>query len=326
MTYKSVPDDAQHLNYFPVTIDHVEKGLEAATKVKILDFVGGLDMPDYEVPDTVAALKNLEEIHITGVNNLKLSDAVSRTSITTLELSQIHSLNTDAISYIASLSHLNKLILEELSEQIDAEVLIQALRKLTYLTLSSINLENLTPAIAQVNDLEYLDVSCNFLTTLPQSLGCLNKLQYLDISVNRLDDFPRQIAELGSLRTLKYRQLEKGTKAQHKIMQVPSCIDKLINLERLELDGHRIIDITTNIRKLKNLKHLSLHGNNLDEFPDAICHLPRLEYLCISNNPIDHIPEAIIQLETLKELNLLNTAIKEVPKVLLERGVNVLLS
>lgn len=89
--------------------------------------------------------------------------------------------------------------------------------------------------------------------------------------------------------------------------EIPTSINQLIHLEKLELSFNKIEgNLPNEIGELSKLKVLAFNGNNLiGEIPSSIGNLSTLTQLHLSSNQITgEIPSSVTQLEYLEILNV----------------------
>ncbi|MBI4647828.1 MAG: leucine-rich repeat domain-containing protein [Bacteroidia bacterium] len=97
------------------------------------------------------------------------------------------------------------------------------------------------------------------------------------------------------------------------ISEIPPEIEKLTQIEYLDLSYNRLEHLPENLFKLVNLKTLLLTRNELVELPPAICLLQLLETLDISNNKLETFPAEIGKLENLISLDASFNKLAELP-------------
>lgn len=87
----------------------------------------------------------------------------------------------------------------------------QILDQIRYLNLSALDLLNLPPEIAGLQNLRSLHLSNNYLVSLPSEIGNLQALRFLDLENNQLDDLPPVVAALKNLKhlSLAHNQLRR---------------------------------------------------------------------------------------------------------------------
>ncbi|XP_047974712.1 plant intracellular Ras-group-related LRR protein 7 [Salvia hispanica] len=124
---------------------------------------------------------------------------------------------------------------------------------------------------------------------------------------SKLKTFPDEVLDLErSVRTLDL--------TNNKLVDVPTEINKLINLQRLVLTENVIERLPMNLGKLQYLKVMALDGNRITTLPDEFGQLVKLEKLSISRNLLLNLPETIGSLRNLMLLDVSNNKIKFLPE------------
>ncbi len=80
---------------------------------------------------------------------------------------------------------------------------------------------------------------------------------------------------------------------------IPREANKLLKLEKINLNNKALNIIPNEITYLKNLTFLELSNNNLTQLPSNIGSMENLNFLSISMNNITKIPESITKLKKL---------------------------
>lgn len=95
---------------------------------------------------------------------------------------------------------------------------------------------------------------------------------------------------------------------------IPTNIDMLTHLTKLEVISGTISTVSNSVGNLKELKILNLTDNNLSTFPTIVFQLPKLEELQVSGGTIEEIPAIITNMAShLKFLGILNNHLVKVP-------------
>ena len=89
-----------------------------------------------------------------------------------------------------------------------------------------------------------------------------------------------------------------------RLTTLPSSIDNLTMLRRLQLQSNDIASLPPEIGNLSNLVSLTLHGNRLTSVPSQIGKLDRLTNLTLSRNRLTSVPPEIGGLPALQSLRL----------------------
>src|SRR5258708_7088614 len=90
------------------------------------------------------------------------------------------------------------------------------------------------------------------------------------------------------------------------LLQLPSEIWQLTNLQGLYLTNNQLSQLPAEIGQLTNLQRLYLNNNQLSQLPIEIGQLTNLESLHLSNNGLSQLPAEIGQLTNLEWLRLDN--------------------
>lgn len=98
------------------------------------------------------------------------------------------------------------------------------------------------------------------------------------------------------------------------LKNLPSCIQNLKHLEKLDLLDNQLEELPNWIGELKTLKRLDTYKNKLTKLPKAISKLKSLKYLNLGSNKLDKLPESIGNLTSLKELVLYENCIESLPE------------
>ncbi|KAM9190746.1 malignant fibrous histiocytoma-amplified sequence 1 homolog [Mergus octosetaceus] len=159
--------------------------------------------------------------------------------------------------------------------------------------------------------LREVTLSTQRLRVLPPAVLSNPALESLDLDRNKL----RSIAGISKLCNLKKLILSKN-----EIVDFPKEIQRLVWLEKLELNQNQIRVIPEGIfSHLPRLKHLRLNNNRLGALPrDLAACRGSLQYLNISNNLFRTFPQPVLQLENLQELHVQNNALRQLPKELFQ--------
>jgi hypothetical protein len=119
---------------------------------------------------------------------------------------------------------------------------------------------------------------------------------------------PTEINLLTRLRRLDLRY--------SRFKSIPQEIFSLINLRDLDLGNNKLRNIPREIGLLNKLKFLSLNHNLLSEIPKQVCSLTRLRNLKINNNMLRLVPSEISDLINLESLNLQVNQLESIPKTM----------
>lgn len=128
----------------------------------------------------------------------------------------------------------------------------------------------------------------------------------------QLENIPEAIFDLEKIRILEIGGGFAPTRT--KITYIPADIQKLKNLEVLNLSKNQIRTLPKELFELSNLRQLYLSGNDLEFIPPEIAKLKNLIKLDLSNNRLRLLPKEIGELKHLETLDLENNKIESVPK------------
>jgi len=100
------------------------------------------------------------------------------------------------------------------------------------------------------------------------------------------------------------------------IISIPSTIQDLVYLTKLELEENQITTLPSEIKFLSSLIDLQLHDNNLVALPAFIGDLTNLDRLDVHNNNLTYLPISMADLQNLTFLNIGNNNINVLPESL----------
>ncbi|EKZ1456574.1 MucBP domain-containing protein [Listeria monocytogenes] len=140
---------------------------------------------------------------------------------------------------------------------------------------------------------------------------------WLEQTMNNNEPFIKEIeTETGKTRAnITQTDLEAITTLQVRgASDIPTNIDMLTHLTKLEVISGTISTVSNSVGNLKELKILNLNDNNLSTFPTIAFQLPKLEELQVSGGTIEEIPATITNMAShLKFLGILNNHLVKVP-------------
>ncbi|EHC2217391.1 hypothetical protein JTZ08_002126 [Listeria monocytogenes] len=140
---------------------------------------------------------------------------------------------------------------------------------------------------------------------------------WLEQTMNSNEPFIKEIEkETGKTRAnITQTDLEAITTLQVRgASDIPTNIDMLTHLTKLEVISGTISTVSNSVGNLKELKILNLTDNNLSTFPTIVFQLPKLEELQVSGGTIEEIPATITNMAShLKFLGILNNHLVKVP-------------
>mmetsp|Transcript_39734 Transcript_39734/g.84657 ORF Transcript_39734/g.84657 Transcript_39734/m.84657 type:complete len:455 (-) Transcript_39734:167-1531(-) len=169
------------------------------------------------------------------------------------------------------------------------------LDRVTFLSLKSVGLQALPPAIGAITTLEHLDVSFNPLQAVPDEIGKLSHLRILFTLGCKFTSVPPVLGSLPSLSMLSFKSnqlkhIDAGALA-------PS-------IRWLILTDNRLRELPADIGRLRSLQKLMLTNNKLTALPDSLLECDNLEMIRASDNEIRELPRGLLEHEPLAWLAL----------------------
>ena len=203
-------------------------------------------------------------------------------------------------------------------------VVLTMLEKLTELKLNKNYLNKLPKKILQCKNLKILDLSSNLFCA--EGFDGISKLVNLEeLNLSNCGDISEEICSLVNLKKLilSYNSkfsfegrietlLSPNVKLSHR--QGISDVYRNVGSKIFSLDSAKIFTLPKNINKLVNLEHLDISNCELKIIPEDICLLTNLTYLDMSNNKNKKIPDKIGNLEKLTFLNIENNYLEKIPE------------
>uniref|UniRef100_A0A6U5DAG8 Protein kinase domain-containing protein n=1 Tax=Calcidiscus leptoporus TaxID=127549 RepID=A0A6U5DAG8_9EUKA len=161
------------------------------------------------------------------------------------------------------------------------------LERVTKLSLKSVGLRVLPPAIGSLDVLEHLDVSLNpQLHTLPDEIGELSRLRILFTLGCSFTSVPAVLGKLPALSMLSF----KSNQLEH------IASDALApSIRWLILTDNRLQELPSNIGRLRGLQKLMVTNNLLTALPDSLLECPNLEMIRASDNQIAQLPSGLLE-------------------------------
>lgn len=99
-------------------------------------------------------------------------------------------------------------------------------------------------------------------------------------------------------------RVEKLYLGRRELTTLPDTIDRLVNLQQMDLRFNRLINIPATIGFLTHLRDLNLSSNALTELPQEVGDLTQLERLDLRSNQLKAVPDSITSLRRLRHLDL----------------------
>ena len=228
---------------------------------------------------------NLKYLNLSN-NNITNMDALS--NLTKLKSLDIYGCSISDISPLNTLTNLENLNIsrnklnDSTTSSDNAISKISNLNKLKTLNMSHNGLRT-TQGIGNFTNLTDLDLYDNLISDLNE-IENLTKLQNLNLGENN-ERNKWKIQNVNSLNSLT--QLKKFNFSQNNTSNIIGYINKLDNLEELQLEGNRIKDISE-LEKLVNLKSLNLYNNRITEI-QSLTKLINLQEIILQKNNINNI-------------------------------------
>ncbi len=146
--------------------------------------------------------------------------------------------------------------------------------------------------IGNITELTYLIIVKHNIIKLPKEIANLPKLK--ELSLNSFTEFPEEFKNLKSLNILSLF---------YSLIEVPTFIGHLDNLEYLTIRYTDITKIPDFICNFENLSFLDLRDNKISDISEEIYKLSKLGYCYLSRNRICKFP---VSFKNLKSINLLD--------------------
>lgn len=148
---------------------------------------------------------------------------------------------------------------------------------------------------------------------IPIDINRLKRLEYLSLRGTSIGKLPSALFTMTQLKSLKVHNYSRlpGIKIlpkQQPLSTIPGNIDRLVNLQTLEIWGDNFTGvIPDSIGQLAKLKKLSIRGTNIKGvLPSKIGALIQLQELVVENNPLikGKIPRSFSKLTKLQMFSL----------------------
>jgi len=147
-------------------------------------------------------------------------------------------------------------------------------RRLKYLDLSNLSMNNMPISLCKVLDLRHLNISNNKAYSWDKTY-CSNSLPYLPIEFTRL---------VGLVKFLAF-----GVK----LTELPDEIHHLRNLQIIDISKNNLRWLPSTIHLLPKLRLMNISDNNINMLPLYLEELKSLEHLIASHNRISELPEKL---------------------------------
>uniref|UniRef100_A0A3Q2C9F9 Erbb2 interacting protein n=1 Tax=Cyprinodon variegatus TaxID=28743 RepID=A0A3Q2C9F9_CYPVA len=188
------------------------------------------------------------------------------------------------------------------------------------LSMPDNDLTVLPSAIANLINLRELDVSKNSIQEFPENIKNCKVLAIVEASVNPISKLPEGFTQLLSLTQLylndaflEFLPANFGRLVLYVILCVNRSMQKLTQLERLDLGSNEFTEVPEVLEHLSGLKELWMDGNKLTFLPGMLGTLKQLAYLDVSKNNLEMVDEKISGCENLQDLLLSNNALTQLP-------------
>merc|ERR1719233_2633967 len=270
---------------------------------------GALTMLDLSYNNLTYLLSNLAKLpllsHLSVSHNNLCSLPDYMASFSTIrELLLDNNKLTNLPNWISRMTHCSTLSLAHnpLGDLLDLHPDIgQNCRRLKYLDLSNISMNNLHTSLCNLLDLRHLTISNVKDTSL--NMPFLNSLPALPTELHLLKGLVKFIA-VGV-------QLE----------ELPDSIHLLRNLEILDVSKNNIRWLPSSFHLLPKLRFMNISDNNISMLPLDFEKLPCLNHLLASNNQISELPEKLGLNEKLVTLDMYNNKLYQVQDILIKTGI-----
>ncbi len=143
------------------------------------------------------------------------------------------------------------------------------------------------------------------LTDLPPSIGDLTALRRLDLSNNRFSSIPSVLQRL--------RNLEVLDLSGNPLASLPNWLFELTSLQSLELTNCQVRELPSALAKLTRIRKLHIGANSLTALPDEIGALSELQELIASHNALVSLPTSIGRLSKLQLLYAYSNKLSSLP-------------
>ena len=165
---------------------------------------------------------------------------------------------------------------------------------------------NVPNALTKLHNLKELSLIDDAACAFPQIINRLTSLTNLEVQVFTLDSIPDSISNLSNL-----KQLQLICNSYLELRTLPESVCSLTNLTYLGVQ--RASALPSSIEKLKNLEVLQLAGSGLETLPESIGHLSKLRHINLAYNGCRDLPESIGQLSNLTHLYLQRNHLRTLP-------------
>jgi len=159
--------------------------------------------------------------------------------------------------------------------------------------------------IGVLQSLSFLDLSSHDIQELPHGIGSLKNLETLRLKANKLKSLPDTVSGMISLTELNL--------AQNSLRILPDAITSLTALEELRLAHNQLFSLPDDIGSLVKLEVLSASHNRLEHLPASFSSLRSMRTLDVSNNPLLDLPKGFGALSDLRSFRATRTKLESLP-------------
>ncbi len=211
----------------------------------------------FVIPDEIGELSMLSSIEINGNNYYEYSTIYNKyhnyndpnDTLTTMRISQ-------------KVSQLKSLISLKIKyKKLKVIPTLTGSKYLERLELIGCRIETVPDFIFDLSNLNVLNLQKNVIPMISSGIGKLQNLTYLDSSETYLSQMPYEISELAKLTYLDL--------SFNRLTNILG-IEKLANLEELNIGANQITALPDAINKLSSLHYLFVGGNQLTQLPGGI--------------------------------------------------------
>lgn len=217
------------------------------------------------LPDTIAKCTQLEKLNIYASRLRKLPPSITA-------LKQLKQLD---LSYCSRLQGLP----DYLGQLKSLHFFSWRLRSDWDNRLHQFALQQIPPALMQLQQLRYLKLPYHKIRQLEEGFAALIALEYLDLRYNGFDRFPNILLKLENLKNLKitlggpYASMQKGNQL---VAQLPLDWGKASQIEQLDLSDSWLRGGFESLAQLPRLRHLRLYDVKSEGEEPRLSHLRQL--------------------------------------------------
>ena len=166
---------------------------------------------------------------------------------------------------------------------------------------------------------------------IPKEIFMLENLKGIRIQIKNDIVAPKIISDLKKIKNLEILEISGNNynidfakpNDFFGITKIPTEINQLIKLKKLEINGNLVSQINLDSKKLVNIETLNLFRNKIKSFPLELLNFIKIKNLGLENNYIKDVPEKICE-TMINDLTIGRNSLKEIPKCLLTKGLDYL--